>query len=340
MKGVVIANSTFNDRPASAFVKDGKLIDFLIGSKTTDEPIPGAIYRGVVGRNIKGLNGVFVDLGKTNKGYLKLSNGLTPGSTILVQVTTIALEDKAPTLTQKIIFKSKYVHITPGKSGINLSRKIKNEELRGRLRIMCEDVIGENPDFGLIIRSSCVEANESEIATDIKSMWALAHAVMQDNVGKSELLLDGASPEEYALREWSSNEPLIHLSGNEAFENSGIDEQIEALTQPYVKLGEDGSMYIESTRAMIAVDVNSRAGASSAFKVNLKAAEILPKELRLRGLGGQIVIDFAPMAKNNRKKLETVLLKSLKEDPVESTLVGWTQMGHFEIQRKRERVQI
>lgn len=162
---------------------------------------------------------------------------------------------------------------------------------------------------------------------------------MQDNVGKCELLLDGASPEEYASREWFSDEPLIQLSGEEAFENAGIYEQIEALTQPYVKLGEDGSMYIESTRAMIAVDINSRAGASSAFKVNLKAAEMLPKELRLRGLGGQIVIDFAPMAKNNRKKIESVLAKSLREDPVESTLVGWTQMGHFEIQRKRERIQ-
>ena len=83
MKGVIIANSTFNDRPASAFVKDGKLIDFLIGSKTTDEPIPGAIYRGVVGRSIKGLNGVFVDLGKKNLGYLKLSNGLIPGLSLI-----------------------------------------------------------------------------------------------------------------------------------------------------------------------------------------------------------------------------------------------------------------
>lgn len=78
MKGVIIANSTFNDRPASAFVKDGKLIDFLIGSKTTDEPIPGAIYRGVVGRSIKGLNGVFVDLGKTNRGYFEAVKWIDP----------------------------------------------------------------------------------------------------------------------------------------------------------------------------------------------------------------------------------------------------------------------
>jgi len=339
MKGIIIANSTFNDRLASALVKNGKLIDFVIGSKTSDEPIPGAIYRGIVGRSIKGLNGVFVDLGKTKKGYLKLSKGLTPGSTILVQVTTIALEDKAPTLTQKIIFKSKYVHVTPGKSGINLSRKIKNEESRGLLRILCEEIIGENPDFGLIIRSSCVGANEGEIEADIKSMWALAHEVMQDNVGKCELLLDGPSPEEYASREWYSDEPLVQLSGEEAFENAGIYEEIEALTQPYVNLGEDGSMYIEATRAMITVDVNSQSGASTALKVNLKAAQILPKELRLRGLGGQIVVDFAPMSKNNRKRVESALIKSLRGDPIESTLVGWTQMGHFEMQRKRERIQ-
>ena len=339
MKGVVIANSTFNDRPASAFIKNGKLIDFLIASKKPDEPIPGAIYRGIVGRSIKGLNGVFVDLGKTRKGYLKLSKGVTSGSTILVQVTTIALEDKAPTLTQKIIFKSKYVHVTPETSGINLSRKIKNEESRGLLRILCEEIIGENPDFGLIIRSSCVGANQSEIEADIKSMWALAHKVMQDNVGKCELLLDGPSPEEYALREWYSDEPLIQLSGEEAFENAGIYEEIEALTQSYVNLGKDGSMYIEATRAMITVDVNSQLGTSSALKVNLKAAQMLPKELRLRGLGGQIVIDFAPMSKSYRKRVESVLKKSLREDPIESTLVGWTQMGHFEMQRKRERIQ-
>ena len=98
-------------------------------------------------------------------------------------------------------------------------------------------------------------------------------------------------------------------------------------------------MYIEATRAMITVDVNSRSGESSSLKVNLKAAQMLPKELRLRGLGGQIVVDFAPMSKNNRKRVESALIKSLRGDPIESTLVGWTQLGHFEMQRKRERIQ-
>ncbi len=340
MKGFIVAHSSLDGRQASALVKDGRLIDFLVGSKRTDEPIPGAIYRGVVGHNIKGLNGIFIELGKKNRGFLKSSKGLTPGSKILVQVTNVSLEDKAPTLTQKIIFKSKYIHITPGKAGVNLSRKIKNEELRGQLRILCEDIIGEKPDFGLIIRSSCIGVDENDIVADVEKTWALAHAVMQDKEGETELLLDGASPEEYAWREWHFNKPPITLSGTEAFEDAGISEQIEALTHPYIKLSEGGSMYIEPTRAMVAVDINSSAGTSSSLNINLKAAEILSKELRLRGLGGQIVIDFAPMAKNNRKRLESLLIKSFREDPVETTLVGWTKMGHFEMQRKRERIQL
>ena len=72
----------------------------------------------------------------------------------------------------------------------------------------------------------------------------------------------------------------------------------------------------------------------------MKAAQLLPKELRLRGLGGQIVIDFVPMPKNNRRKIDLVLANAFKNDPIESSLVGWTQMGHFELQRKRERIQL
>ena len=82
MKGTIVAISELNGRVASALVQGGQLIDFVIAPMSEDEPIPGAIYRGVVGRALKGLNGVFVDLDGKKKGYLKLSKGLTPGSTI------------------------------------------------------------------------------------------------------------------------------------------------------------------------------------------------------------------------------------------------------------------
>ncbi|MDT8344400.1 MAG: ribonuclease E/G, partial [Thermohalobaculum sp.] len=67
------------------------------------------------------------------------------------------------------------------------------------------------------------------------------------------------------------------------------------------------------------------------------AARDLPRQLRLRGLGGQVVVDFAPMPKKDRKRVEDTLKSAFRRDPIETSLAGWTAMGLFEIQRKRER---
>jgi Rne/Rng family ribonuclease len=98
-------------------------------------------------------------------------------------------------------------------------------------------------------------------------------------------------------------------------------------------------MYVEPTRALVAVDVNTGNDTSpaAALKTNLAAARALPRALRLRGLAGQISIDFVSMSKAHRKQVEQSLRASFKADPIETSLVGWTPMGLFELQRKRER---
>ena len=90
----------------------------------------------------------------------------------------------------------------------------------------------------------------------------------------------------------------------------------------------------------MAVDVNTGGDTSpaAALKANLAACRALPRALRLRGLGGQITVDFAPMSKAHRRQVEQSLRASLKADPIETSMVGWTQMGLFELQRKRERL--
>jgi Rne/Rng family ribonuclease len=96
---------------------------------------------------------------------------------------------------------------------------------------------------------------------------------------------------------------------------------------------------VETTRALVAVDVNTGPDGSPAagLKANLSAARALPAALRLRGLGGQITVDFAPFPKKERKQVEGALRAAFRNDPVETNLVGWTPLGHFELQRKRER---
>ncbi len=94
-----------------------------------------------------------------------------------------------------------------------------------------------------------------------------------------------------------------------------------------------------STRAMVTVDVNTGAEFSSGAGItaNIEAARELPRQLRLRGLGGQVAIDLAPLKKTERKRVEDTLKSAFRRDPVETTLAGWTPLGHFELQRKRER---
>ena len=98
-------------------------------------------------------------------------------------------------------------------------------------------------------------------------------------------------------------------------------------------------MTVEPTRALVAVDVNTGGDLSpaAALKVNLAAAAELPRQLRLRGLGGQVTIDFAPLARAERPRVERALARALADDGIETTVAGWTPLGHLELQRKRAR---
>ena len=100
-----------------------------------------------------------------------------------------------------------------------------------------------------------------------------------------------------------------------------------------------GAVIVEPTHAFVAVDVNTGGDTSPAagLKANLAAAGVLARLLRIKGLGGQIVVDFAPMPKKDRRAVESALRAGIRRDAIETSLVGWTQMGHFELNRKRAR---
>ncbi|MER3352618.1 MAG: ribonuclease E/G, partial [Hoeflea sp. D1-CHI-28] len=115
---------------------------------------------------------------------------------------------------------------------------------------------------------------------------------------------------------------------------------LDELQTSLAPLSGGASFYIEPTRALVAVDVNTGSDTSPAagLKANLAAAKDLPRQLRLRGLGGQITLDLAPMGKKDRRQFETTLRAAFRQDATETALAGWTPLGHFELQRKRVRV--
>ena len=83
---------------------------------------------------------------------------------------------------------------------------------------------------------------------------------------------------------------------------------------------------------------NLTIGEAGKLKANIEALRVLPRALRLRGLGGQIVVDMAPLSKRDRKQVESVARAAFRTDPIETTLVDWTPLGHLELVRKRERL--
>lgn len=333
MKGRSIILDHLGDLEAAALIVDGQLEDLLIDAEA---PRPGTIYRAIADRPVKGQGGMFL---KTPDGpaFLRQIKGLAPGQAILVQVSGYAEPGKALPVTQKLLFKSRYGIVTPGAPGINISRSIKDEAERDRLLEIAHDTLDGIP-VGLILRSSCAGAPDDEISQDISNIADLATRVLEDSGSEMEVLSEGDGPHVLAWRDWVAPADIVTEPGG--FEDHGVLDALDGVRSAQVPLGAGASCYVESTRALVAVDVNTGTDASLAagIKANMACAKALPRALRLRGLGGQIVLDLAPMPKKDRRAFETALRQSFRTDDVETALVGWTPLGHYELQRKRARL--
>lgn len=332
MKGRQIILDHIDGREAAALMVDGQLDDVLIDG---DAPRPGTIYRAVADRPVKGQGGMFV---KTPDGmaFLRQVKGLAPGDVLLVQVTGLAEPGKAIPVTHKVLFKSRYAIVTPGAPGVNVSRSIRDDDRRDALLGVAHEVV-DAPDAGLILRSACAEANDEDVAEDIAAMLDLCAQVMADADGPAEKLIDGDGPHVAAWRDWSESAEVV--TDVDSFETHGVLDALEHARGDQVSLGAGAYMYVEPTRALVAVDVNTGKDTSPAAgtKANFAVAKALPRALRVRGLGGQIVLDLAPMPKKDRRGFESALRAAFKRDTIDTTLVGWTPLGHYELQRKNAR---
>jgi Ribonuclease G/E len=333
MKGRQILLDHLAGREAAALMVDGQLHDLLIEG---DAPRPGTVYRAVTDRPVKGQGGIFV---KTPDGsaYLRGVKGIGPGETLCVQVTGYAEPGKAIPVTHKLLYKSRYAIVTPDAPGLNLSRSIRDDDVRDGLLVLA-DAAMEGCDMGLILRSASAGADPEAVAEDIAAMRQLAQDVAADVGVGPEVLVQGDGPHVLAWRDWA--EPADVVTDPGCFETHDVSDAIELAQNACVPLGAGLSMYVEATRALVAVDVNTGTDGSFAagLRANIACARALPIALRVRGLGGQITIDLAPMPKKERRTFEASLRAALRGDDVDTVMAGWTPLGHFELQRKRARL--
>jgi len=341
VKGIVIALDQLDGRAAAALIIDGVLQDFAIDPPDDAPPQAGAIFRAVADRQMKGQGGVFLKLPDGGSAFLKQTGGIAPGQRLLVQVTGHAETGKAVPVTTRLLFKSRYAIVTPDAPGLNISRRIRDEGRRAALEALASAAMqGADESIGLILRSACEPEEDATIAEDVALMRDLATKVLADLTGAPELLVDAPGAQELAWRDWVDPQPDEVADRKGSFHDLGVAELLDALRHSVVALGNGASMALEPTRALVAVDVNTGADTSpaAALKANLAAARDLPRQLKLRGLGGQVVVDFAPMPKKDRHILDQSLKAAFRNDGAETTLAGWTQLGNYELQRKRDRM--
>lgn len=324
VKGVQHAYGTLHGYPVGALIVDGRLEDFIVD---TDAPRPGTIYRAKAIRPAKGQGGMFLET-PDGSAFIRNAKGIATGKQFLVQVTGYAEPGKAIPVTDRILFKSRYSIVTPGKPGINIARSIKDEELRVILRETADVFAKDLGGCGLIIRTAAAGADLQEVQGDIASCLDVALVALGDTDTAVEKLIEGPDIYELAYREWPKGP-----SGGD------IQACLDQAMKPDFPLPGGGRMTVEATRALIAVDVDTGGDTSPAagLKANIAAARNLPRLLKIKGLGGQVVVDFAPMPKRDRRTLENTLQAAVRGDDVETALVGWTTMGLYELNRKRGR---
>lgn len=340
MKGRQIVLGPLFGRPAAALVVDGQLEDLAFADDAIAPLSPGAICRGRVERLVKGQGGVFLRLPLGLDGYLRDRSGLREGQSLVVQVSGVAEEGKAVPVTSRVLYKGRYVVVTPSVPGINVSRRIRDTDLREMLTAMGSEEAGGNGSPGLIFRSAASGAAPADIRSELKALLSLAARISDDGGTGIELLLDAPTPDEIAWNEWSDPLPDSIEEGQGAMADCGILDAVERLMSEQVPLDSGAWAAIEPVRALTAIDVNTGSDHSPAagLKANIALARDLPRQLRLRGIGGQIVIDFAPMPKRDRGTLEQVLKAAFRQGSGETVLIGWTALGLYELSRKRDRI--
>ncbi|TSA19723.1 MAG: ribonuclease G [Betaproteobacteria bacterium] len=300
---------------------------------------------------------------------------LHEGQSILVQVIKDPIGTKGARLSTQISLAGRCLVFLPQETKIGVSQKIGNVSERDSLRARLDALIPPDTGRGFIIRTQAADANDYELSADIEylhTLWDainhraatsegptlifqeldLAHRALRDIAGEAttQILVDSRETFQ-RMRAFSEDftaplhDRLSHYSADRPlFELYGIEEEIEKALSRRVDLKSGGYLIIDQTEALTTIDVNTGAfvGAKNfdetIFKTNLEAAQAAARQMRLRNLGGIIIIDFIDMDNAmHREAVLTELGRMLGRDRTRTTMSGFSTLGLVEITRKRTR---
>jgi len=300
---------------------------------------------------------------------------LQEGQRLMVQVIKDPIGTKGARLSTQISLAGRLLVYLPQDPHIGISQRIEDAEERNHLRERVERVRPADERGGFIIRTSAESATEHELATDVaylRALWAsiqetarlaqpplllhedlgLALRVLRDMLREdtTRVVIDSRETWQRAASFATRFMPAVagrieHYAGERPlFDLHGVEAEIERALSRRVDLKSGGYLIIDQTEAMTTVDVNTggfvgaRSFDDTVFKTNLEAALAIARQMRLRNLGGIIIIDFIDMdSAEHREAVLAELRKAVARDRTRITINGFTSLGLIEVTRKRTR---
>ena len=304
----------------------------------------------------------------------RIEDLLQPGQEVLVQVTKIGIGNKGPALTTYLSIPGRYLVLMPDVSKLGVSKKIEDEEQRRRLKRLLTDLKPPS-DMGFIVRTAGMDQTKRELDRDLRYLVKLWHSVIKSakkakaptliyqesdlairtvrdifNADVNEIVVDAKSvfdqvkdflrqvmPRyERRVKLYDGSEPIFH--------KFKIESEIENIGKREVPLSIGGTIVIDQTEALVAIDVNSGKfkdesdAEETAYRINLAAAKEIARQLRLRDMGGVVVSDFIDMRDpKHQRNVEREFADALKRDRARTKMLRMSRFGLVELTRQRMR---
>ncbi|MGL1902374.1 MAG: Rne/Rng family ribonuclease [Fibrobacterales bacterium] len=301
---------------------------------------------------------------------------LKSGQEIIVQITKEPISTKGARLTTHLTFPDRFLVCMPGTNFIGVSKKERDYARRRDLKKFIRTIKSRN--VGYIVRTNGLGANEKELEAQMKTLegkWATCQKNIEEGVAPC-VALEESNSAETTLRDYFSESTdfvyidnkeeytrmknyLTELSPDKAkkvklwssndslFETFGIEEEYERTLHSQVKLKRGGYLVIDQTEALVAIDINTgpkvhgKDQAKNILETNIDAAREICKQMRLRDMGGLIVIDFIDMdSDEHQEKVVSEFKKAIRRDSAPVSFSALSQFGLMEVTRKRVRANI
>lgn len=361
----------------AALVEDGRLCEIHSEVKQTSAQAE-SLYYGRIQAIRPSIGAAFVDIGDELNAFLPLESGmnLRCGDMLIVQgVAKQATDTKGLRISAKINLPGKWLVLIPGEEGVRISKKVKDPQMRGMLEEFGKRICPDG--CALIIRTASEEVTQDLLQDEVNQLFVRWQEILKRTAGmrkpgivyRREWLhmrlvrdLNGLDRivvnREHCFRELLAEKEAMRIPQETQiewfeernqliFDRFGIEAQIDKALKKRVWLPCGGYLIIDCCEALTVIDVNSgkmilgRDPEETALKVNLEAAEEIAKQIRLRDIGGIVVIDFIDMKnEESRKALIYKMKMAVTADRAQVNVEGLTRLGLLEMTRKRVHAQL